>query len=41
MWADDMSFARVAGQCGVVKVPTTRRVALVSMTVKKSLDRTA
>jgi hypothetical protein len=36
-----MSFARIAGQLSAVEAPTTRGAALVSMTAKKTLDRTA
>ena len=36
-----MSFAWIAGQCSAVKAPNTRGAALVSMTIKKSLDRAA
>jgi hypothetical protein len=32
---------RLTGQLAAVKVPTTRGAALVSMTVKKILDRAA
>jgi hypothetical protein len=39
--ADGMSFARIAGQRSAVKLPTTRGASMVSMTIKKSLDRAA
>jgi hypothetical protein len=37
--ADGMSFARIAGQCSAVMLPTTRGTWVVSMTAKKTLDR--
>ena len=41
MWADGMSFTRIANQLNTDKVPTKRGGTWGSMTVKKILGRAA